>query len=238
MVVAEMMGQRAATLLVPDQDNLDAVPGEKADGGLVDARRQHLLGAALQQRDPAPPLAERREHAAGSGAPRGQPVRRQRQHRLDTLDQPGRGGGARRRQEDGERTSQPRQPHARAKTPGVRQDKGQHLAQQPLGERPLIALFNPNPGLVDEVHVVHPRRASRHAGQARQAAVDMLDHLGRRRLVLLQHLLDQIDAAAWTIELVAEQDIGRTSRRAEAAMDAGAQDLVGFGDVGVGELCQ
>ena len=64
----------------------------------------------------------------------------------------------------------------------------------------------------------------------------MLDHFGRRRLVLLQHLLDQIDAAARAIELVAEQHIGRTGCGAEAAMDAGAQDLVGFRDVGIGEL--
>src|SRR6185312_977908 len=51
-----------------------------------------------------------------------------------------------------------------------------------------------------------------------------------------QHLLDQVDAAARTIELIAEQDIGRAGRGAETAVDAGAQDLVGFRDVGVGEL--
>ena len=60
----------------------------------------------------------------------------------------------------------------------------------------------------------------------------------RRRPVLLQHLLDQIDAPARAIELVAEQHIGRTGRGAEAAMHAGAQDLVGLGDVGIGQLGQ
>ena len=54
--------------------------------------------------------------------------------------------------------------------------------------------------------------------------------------VVLQHVLDQIDAAARGIELVAEQHIGRAGRGAEAAMHAGAQDLVGFRDVGIGEL--
>ena len=44
--------------------------------------------------------------------------------------------------------------------------------------------------------------------------------------VVLQHLLDQVDAAARRIELVAEQHIGRTGRGAEAAMHAGAQNLV------------
>ena len=43
-----MMGQRAAALLILDQHDFDSVPGEDIDGGLVDARRQHLLGTALQ----------------------------------------------------------------------------------------------------------------------------------------------------------------------------------------------
>src|SRR5215475_13869825 len=55
----------------------------------------------------------------------------------------------------------------------------------------------------------------------------MLDHLARRRLVLFEHILDQINSAARGIELVAEQDVGRASRRAESAMNAGAQDLLG-----------
>src|SRR6185312_14718494 len=59
----------------------------------------------------------------------------------------------------------------------------------------------------------------------------MLDHLGGRRLVLFQHLLDQIDPPARAIELVAEQHIGRAGGSAEAAMDAGAQDLVGIGEL-------
>jgi len=63
-----------------------------------------------------------------------------------------------------------------------------------------------------------------------------LDHVLRRRPVLFQHLLDQVDSAARAIELVAEQHIGRTGRGAEAAMHAGAQDLVRFGDIGIGEL--
>src|SRR5690242_20653692 len=86
------------------------------------------------------------------------------------------------------------------------------------------------------MHVVHAGRTGRHAGEAGEAAVDVLDHLGGRLLVLLQHLLDQVDAPARAVELVTEQHIGRTGRRAKAAMDAGAQDLVGFLDVGIGEL--
>ena len=83
VVAPDVMGQRAAALLVLDQHDLDAVPGQHIDGGLVDARRQHLLGAALQQRDAPAPLARAAKHAAGRGSRRRQAPRRQRQHRLD-----------------------------------------------------------------------------------------------------------------------------------------------------------
>src|SRR3954454_15486785 len=86
------------------------------------------------------------------------------------------------------------------------------------------------------MHVVYARRTGGHAGEAGQAAIDMLDHLRRRRPILFQHLLDQIDPAARTIEFVAEQHIGRAGRGAKAAMHASTQDIVGFGDIGVGEL--
>ncbi len=64
----------------------------------------------------------------------------------------------------------------------------------------------------------------------------MLDDFRRRRAVGLQHVLDQIDAPARAVEFVAEQHIGRAGRGAEAAMHAGAQDLFGGVDGGVGEL--
>ena len=56
-VASEVMGQRAAALLVLDQHDLDAVTRQEIDGGLIDARRQDLLGAALQQRDASAPCA-------------------------------------------------------------------------------------------------------------------------------------------------------------------------------------
>ena len=51
-----------------------------------------------------------------------------------------------------------------------------------------------------------------------------------------QHVLDQIDAAARTVEFVAEQQIGRAGRGAEPAMGAVAQDLFGLRGIGIGEL--
>ena len=56
------------------------------------------------------------------------------------------------------------------------------------------------------------------------------------RPVVLQHLLDQVDAPTRAVELVAEGDIGRAGRGAEAAMHAFADDLLGMRDLGIGEL--
>src|SRR5262245_51592180 len=66
----------------------------------------------------------------------------------------------------------------------------------------------------------------------------MSDDLVVRRPSVLQHILDQVDAAARAVELVAERDIGRTGRRAETAMHASAQDLLGFRHVRIGELAK
>ena len=93
-------------------------------------------------------------------------------------------------------------------------------------------------GVVDQMHVVHARRTGRHAGKARQAAVDVHDDVRGRRPVVLQHVLDQVDAAARRIELVAVEHIGRAGRGAEAAMHAGAQDFFRCGDVRIGKLRQ
>ena len=53
--------------------------------------------------------------------------------------------------------------------------------------------------------------------------------------VAFEHLLDQVDAAARAVELVAEQLIGRAGRGAEAAMHALAQDRVGLLPSGVSD---
>ena len=109
-------------------------------------------------------------------------------------------------------------------------------ADQPVEQRPPVGLLDMGARMVDQMHVVDAGRAGRHAGEAGQAAVDMGDDLGVGRPAVLQHVLDQVDAAARRIELVAERHIGRAGRRAEAAMHAFAQDLLGFRDMRIGEL--
>ena len=48
-------------------------------------------------------------------------------------------------------------------------------------------------GMIDQVHVVHARRAGRHAGKAGKAPVDMGDDRVVGRPVVLQHVLDEVD---------------------------------------------
>ncbi|KAG1435996.1 hypothetical protein G6F57_020865 [Rhizopus arrhizus] len=68
---------------------------------------------------------------------------------------------------------------------------------------------------------------------ARQAAVQVLLR-GLRGLGAFQHLLDQVDAAARTVQLVAHYLIRRTGGRAKPAMHATPQDGVGlFAQVGI-----
>src|SRR5436309_8344611 len=64
----------------------------------------------------------------------------------------------------------------------------------------------------------------------------MFYDLLRGGLTLLQHVLDEIDAPAWTIELVAKQEISRAGRGAEAAMNAGAEDFFRFPHVRICKL--
>src|SRR5438552_2390281 len=86
----------------------------------------------------------------------------------------------------------------------VRQHAGNQGTQQTMDARPRISCLDMGAGVIDEVHVMHPRGAGRHAGETRETAVDVLDDLGSRGPVLLQHLLDQVNTPAWRIELVTE----------------------------------
>ncbi len=126
-----------------------------------------------------------------------------------------------------EPAQRPRQDRRREGCPEPRrigQHGGEERPQRPVRGGPAVGLLDIGAGVVDEVHVVDARRAGRHAGEAGEAAVDVLHDLRRRGLAALQHVLHQVDAAARGIELVAEEEVGRAGRGAEAAMHAGAQD--------------
>ena len=71
-----------------------------------------------------------------------------------------------------------------------------------------------------------------------QATVDMPDFGLGRRAIALQHRLDEVDAPARAVALVAQQHEGRAGRRAEAAMHALAQDLLAARCLRIGQLGQ
>jgi hypothetical protein len=83
---------------------------------------------------------------------------------------------------------------------------------------------------VDQPAVLHARRARGLAIAARQATIEVELRLGRDGLAL-EHLLDEVDASARPVELVAQELVRRARRRAKAAMHARAQDCVGFAAV-------
>ena len=78
--------------------------------------------------------------------------------------------------------------------------EAQHAREQPahgaVRNWALVGFFDAFSRIVHQMHVVHAGRTGGHASEARQATIDMLDHLACRRLVLLEHLLDQVDASA------------------------------------------
>ena len=182
---AHVVRQRAAAARALRDHHLAAVPGQEADGRVVDARVEHPLRAAGQAAPracaasprPGRPAARPSRSAAAARGGRARAWRRSR---------PG--------NSPGERPRQPRRLHRQPEAPRIGQHLRQRPAQRPLGRRAAVGALDVFPGVVDEVHVVHPGRAGGHAGEAGEAAVDMLDGLGVRRAALLQHVLDQVDA--------------------------------------------
>ncbi|MDF9864603.1 hypothetical protein M2437_003585 [Methylorubrum pseudosasae] len=205
-----VVGQCAAAALALGQDHLDPVAVEQADRRLVEVRPQHALGTAAQQRDPAAALGRclvltgleevadlLRRGIGGEGArPVGAVAVRQLrrgevEHRCEPVADPRQPGDQRpeRRPDLGRQQRHPEPVR-------IGQHQGQHRAQEPVRERARVGLLDMGAGMIDEVHVVHARRTGRHAGQAGEAAVDVLDHFAARRLAALQHVLDEVDASA------------------------------------------
>ena len=79
---------------------------------------------------------------------------------------------------------------------GSTSTRASSAAHDAVGQRALVRLLDVLAGVIDQMHVVHARRAGGHAGEARQATVDVLDHLARCWPVVFEHLLDQVDAPA------------------------------------------
>src|SRR6266567_1509330 len=81
------------------------------------------------------------------------------------------------------------------------------------------------PRRVDQRGIIHARRAGGLAAEARETAVEMFDCFRSGLRIALKHMLHQYDAPARAVPLVAQNQIGWTGRRAEAAMHASSQRL-------------
>lgn len=99
-----------------------------------------------------------------------------------------------------------------------------------------MIFFNIGARVVDEMHIIHVRRARGHAGKARQATVDMLHHFCAGLTLIFQHVLHKVDAAARTIEFVTKQDVGGAGGGAKPAMNAFANHRFRHGRLRVREL--
>src|SRR5690606_37213396 len=75
---------------------------------------------------------------------------------------------------------------------------------------------------IEQPRIFHARGAGRFAGAAGEAAIEM-QLRARAGRCAFEHRLDQIDASARTVELVAEELVGRAGGVAESAVHALAQ---------------
>ena len=71
-----------------------------------------------------------------------------------------------RRQQRRQRLGEPAQHHGPAEQRRPRHQPGKHAAQQAVGQRARVARLDVMPAVIDQMHVVHARRAGRHAGEA------------------------------------------------------------------------
>ena len=200
--LVEVVRQRAAAAAAAaHQRNADAIEDARHRG--VDARGQRRLHAAVEDEHLAR-VARRRPDARRRriGNPRAQLLGQQRFHRAA----------------DGQRTAEQRLRH---------QSAPQRPSHRLLRGRASDALVDDVTPDVEQPTVLNARRARRLAIAAGEAAVEVQLRLGGDR-TSLQHLLDEIDAPARSVELVAEQLVRRARRVAEAAVHAGAKDRVGL----------
>ena len=107
-----------------------------------------------------------------------------------------RGEGRDAAEQGSEREGQRGEAGGEPEAPGLGNDAGNQQADRTIDRRPAEILLDMHPRVIDQVHIVDAGRAGRHAAQAGQAAVEMLDDIGGDWSAALQHALDEIDATA------------------------------------------
>ncbi len=202
VLVVQVEAQRAAAARPRRLDERDAEPVEHARRGGVRVGRERRLHAA-GERDHPTRVARRGPRAR----------RRDRRRQL---------ARERRGQERPHRHAEPRQESEQPCHGKDRRDRAPHQLRR--GRSPDARLDDLAPD-VDELPVLDARRAGGLAAAAGEAAIEVQLGPGGD-LGPLEHLLDEVDASARPVELVAEQLVGRAGRGAEPAVHALAQDRV------------
>ena len=226
----EVMRQGAAAALAPRPDHLRTGALEQPHRGLLNVGIEHGLDAAACKADA--PLA--------CGWLRSRGCRRSRaRHPFcgPTQTQQAREGTQARNalEPTRERLHQRTQTQGDPKQHAMRHQCREQRAQGPIPKRSAVMLLDISPTFVDDPPVAHTRGTMRFAREAGQAAIEVLDHLRRGLRRGLEHSLDQIDAPARAVELIAEQDVGRAGRRTKPAVHALADGAGGGGRRGIGE---
>ena len=207
-LLVQMIGQRAAAAAAGHADERDADAVEHARHRGIDRPAPARLARS------SPDTIIRRAMPCRRPATRRDAVRQPRAElaRQERLQEPAR-HDRRAEQRPGQKSRANRERSARAVAV-----RGTRFATT---WRPMSTS---RPYLTPDGHVVS------HERQVRQRSRWSCVFCGR--LAAFQHLLDEIDAPARAVELVAQQLVGRTGRGAESAVHARAQDRVGLVAVG------
>ena len=232
LLVAHVVGEPSRSSLAARDDDVDTGAVQEADRRGVDRGRAR------------PRRSRRAAPSAGAGRRRGRfdDARLLRPARAAEA-MPGRAPASRRASarspagsERGlEKPSERRELERRAEGRSRGDEPDQRRAHEAINERAAVVFLDPDPRIIDEPAIVDARRARGHAGEAAKAVVDRPDVVGLDLAAGLEQVLDEVDAPARAVALVALGHISRAGRGAEAAMHAGAQDAFEFANVRIGE---
>src|SRR5918912_3098941 len=107
----------------------------------------------------------------------------------------------------------------------VGEESEDHLPKRLVVGPSLVAALDLSPGGLYELVVLHAGRAGCDTGHTPQAQVPVTDHSIVYRL-LGEALVHEVDAPARGVHLLAEKNVGRAGRQAEAAVDTLVYELL------------
>ena len=202
----KVLGDRPAAAAAVEGNRGDADPVQDAGRGRVDAGAEDRLDAPRHDHHATRVPCLRPPRTAARGQ----------QRQLGT-HRPGQHG-----------THESRGAQQRPRASGIGDELSEQVALGGHGGGPGDARLGDRAPDIKQPPILHPRRAGALAGTAAEAAIQVQLRVGSHR-GSLEQLLHQVDAAARTVQLIAQDLVGRAGRQAEAAVHAAAQDRVRLG---------